>query len=230
MKPIRVMTYNIRHALGMDREINLDRTCEVIAHEHPDVVFLNAVDRFLRRSGHVDQPTYLAEQLNMNFVFGRIRNSNGGEYGLAILGREPLQSRLHDLTNSDSSYGKRICMEAWFGNNHDQYNLLCTHMGIVKEETVQNTNTIRKIAETKEGKTILAGDFNGLPYRGFSRLLSQFNDIYAEGHSTFSNPEPTKRIDFIFASKDLQARPIIPSSPYVSVASDHRPSLADVYV
>lgn len=97
MKTIRLLTYNIHKGIGgRDRRYQLDRVIHVIGHERPDLVCLQEVDQNLRRSGHDDQPTRLAEALGLEHRLFQLnhRLRNGG-YGNLILSRWPFQTRHH---------------------------------------------------------------------------------------------------------------------------------------
>ena len=48
---MKFMTFNIRHALGLDERINLERVIEVITRSGADVIALQEVDRYMSRSG-----------------------------------------------------------------------------------------------------------------------------------------------------------------------------------
>ena len=106
-RSLRVMTYNIHHGSGNiectdvpggpECELDLDAIAEVIRTHDADVVGLQEVDRFWRRSGIVDQPAYLAEVLGMHYCYGPnlvhppdSHSTVPHEYGTAILSRFPI--------------------------------------------------------------------------------------------------------------------------------------------
>ncbi len=91
--PIRVATYNIKHGRGMDGVLDLERTLATLKSLNADVIALQEVDDQARRSGGVDQASWLAEQLGMQAAFGAFMDFQGGRYGLAILSRRPILSR-----------------------------------------------------------------------------------------------------------------------------------------
>ena len=65
-RDVRVMSYNIHHGEGADGRLDLDRIAGVIRSEKAEVIGLQEVDRFWRRSDFVDQVAYLAEELDMH--------------------------------------------------------------------------------------------------------------------------------------------------------------------
>ena len=67
---VRVLSYNIHHAEGVDRDLDLDRISRVIRSVDPDLVALQEVDRKVTRTRGVDQPAELARLTGMKVVFG----------------------------------------------------------------------------------------------------------------------------------------------------------------
>src|SRR5690606_4366306 len=100
---LRVLSYNIHHAEGVDGKLDLERIAEVIRAAKPDLVALQEVDRNARRTGSVDQPAELARLTEMQVVFGSNIELQGGHYGNAVLSRFPIASeRNHLLPNVDA--------------------------------------------------------------------------------------------------------------------------------
>ena len=95
---VTVMSFNIRHGVGTDNLLDLDRIARVVAASGAELVGLQEVDRhFGTRSNFVDQATYLADSLGMEVVFGANLDLDPlapGEarrqYGNAILSRHPI--------------------------------------------------------------------------------------------------------------------------------------------
>lgn len=96
--PITIVSYNILHGKGMDGKIDLERIAAVIAKESPDLVTLQEVDQNCARSGNNDQAAELGRLLKMNHRFGKFMNLQGGEYGMAVLSRFPIEKTIrHQL-------------------------------------------------------------------------------------------------------------------------------------
>ena len=87
---LTVLAYNIRHGEGMDNKIDLQRIADVISKVNPDLVALQEVDKFCKRSGQRDLARELGEMLGMQHRFGKFMDYQGGEYGMAVLSRFPI--------------------------------------------------------------------------------------------------------------------------------------------
>src|SRR5207237_2406293 len=88
-EPLRltVMTYNLHHCEGIDKNLDVERIARVIVSVKPDLVALQEVDRNTNRTGHVDQAALLAKLTKMHGFFGKAMDYDGGEYGDAVLSR-----------------------------------------------------------------------------------------------------------------------------------------------
>ena len=67
---VRVLTYNIRHARGMDGTVSLARIGGVIRDSGGGLVALQEVDRCRLRSGLKHQAQRLGRELKMRAAFG----------------------------------------------------------------------------------------------------------------------------------------------------------------
>ena len=66
---MKFVTYNIQYGLGRDGRYDLERTARVV--KGADVIALQEVERFWKRSGNVDQAAVLAELLpDFHWVYG----------------------------------------------------------------------------------------------------------------------------------------------------------------
>ena len=98
---LRLLTYNIHKAIGVDRKFDPQRTVEILRHHNADILLLQEVDRGVPRSGHVDLAAYLERKLEYGYrAVGMNVYLKKGQYGNATLSRFPI-GRQHniDLTN-----------------------------------------------------------------------------------------------------------------------------------
>ncbi len=224
---IRVVTYNIRHGLGMDGEWNLDRIVSVLEEMSPDLVILNEVDAGTRRSERIEEARRLGEALGLDFRFGRSIDYDGGEYGNALLSRYPiLEFRVHDLS-LDSLHEGRSIFQARILVFGDTLHVFGTHLGLSVEERSAQIHKILTILTLQE-KTILTGDLNLESDEAAWGLLSPaYLDVsFKLGNLpgyTFPADVPQRRIDYIFTSLDLIPVEILAIPDLAETASDHLP-------
>jgi endonuclease/exonuclease/phosphatase family metal-dependent hydrolase len=62
VEAMKIVTYNIRYGLGLDDRFDLERIADTV--RGADIIGLQEVERFWRRSGMVDQPQQLANLLD----------------------------------------------------------------------------------------------------------------------------------------------------------------------
>lgn len=246
--PLKVMTYNIHHAEGIDGRLDLERIAAVIRAEDPDIVCLQEVDQGTGRTGRLDMPALLGEMLAMRAVFGPNLEFEGGQYGNLTLTRLPVAGHeniaLPTPEGAEPRGALRVTVD-FEGEAIDVYN---THLGL---DAAQRLAQARKIAGALDARgevaAILAGDLNEeLGPRGFEldeaknavdgagvRLLyrrygSQYPGWLGE---TFPADAPTEAIDYIFCTPPLRARGLrIIKSEQTRVASDHLPVVMEVMI
>ena len=99
---IRLLTYNIHKAIGVDRRFAPDRIVEILRHHDADIVLLQEVDRGAPRSDHLDLASLLARDLSYRYrAVGMNVTLKKGRYGNATLTRFPIsRQRNIDLTIS----------------------------------------------------------------------------------------------------------------------------------
>jgi endonuclease/exonuclease/phosphatase family metal-dependent hydrolase len=67
---VRVMSYNIHHAEGMDGKIDLNRIAKLIVENKVDLVALQEVDRGTERTHRIDMPAEFSRLTGMSNAFG----------------------------------------------------------------------------------------------------------------------------------------------------------------
>ena len=97
---LRVVSYNIHRAIGVDRLFRPERIVEILAHHAGDVVLLQEVDEGAPRSREMDLALELADALGYpHYAVGHNVSLRRGRYGNATLSRYPIaRERNIDLT------------------------------------------------------------------------------------------------------------------------------------
>src|SRR5690606_14126261 len=72
-------------------KIDMDLFGEIIKAENPDLVALQEVDKGTTRSGGIDQTAELSTRTGLTGYFAKAREFQGGDYGVAILSRLPVE-------------------------------------------------------------------------------------------------------------------------------------------
>lgn len=111
--------------------------------------------------------------------------------------------------------------------------VFCTHMGLRDEMRSRHAAEILLImSRFTDAPRILLGDFNeGRGSTGVESIAEEFNDIWAKygigQEKTYSSIAPVRRIDFIWADKELAATSCYAAKfSETNTASDHLPVFA----
>jgi endonuclease/exonuclease/phosphatase family metal-dependent hydrolase len=241
---LRVLSYNIHRAIGVDRRFRPERIVEILAHQAADVVLLQEVDDGAPRSHELDLARELARALDYpHYAVGHNVTLRKGRYGNATLSRYPiLRERNIDLTIG--SRKRRGCQHSRIrvgsgegGREIDVFNL---HLGLSARERAQQVGRLVHSAEyasiEPDRPCVVGGDFND--WR--SRLQPIFTEILdfrcatARGGAkngairTYPAFSPTAGLDRIFYRGPLRATAARTCRLRLSrVASDHLPIVAD---
>ncbi len=156
---LRVLSYNIHHAEGIDRKLDLERIARVIRSVEPDLVALQEVDQKVKRTQGVDQPAELARLSKMHVVFGANIMLQGGHYGNALLSRFPLaRHKNHLLPNIDGSEQRgAIEAEITLPDKNPPLMLIATHLDYRKDER-------ERLASAKAINELAAKHADARPY------------------------------------------------------------------
>jgi endonuclease/exonuclease/phosphatase family metal-dependent hydrolase len=242
---LRVMTYNIHRAIGVDRRFRLDRVAGIIRHYSPDVALLQEVDQGAPRSRQLDLAKELAEQLEYpHYALGLNTTLRQGRWGNATLSRYPIvnQSNIDltvDVRKRRGCQHTTILAQKQSGHEHsvEVFNL---HLGLSAWERMRQVGILARAQEfaslNRETPCLIAGDFND--WR--SMLHPVFADVmgfecvthkpgaYETSLRTFPSFSPRGGLDRIYYRGPLKSELAHACRLAVSkVASDHLPVIAD---
>jgi endonuclease/exonuclease/phosphatase family metal-dependent hydrolase len=232
---LRVMTYNIHHAEGTDKKLDLKRIAKVIRAESPDLVAIQEVDQGTQRSKRIDEPAELSKLTDMHVVFQKNIDHDGGGYGNVVLSKLPIKSH-KDLKLPSLAEPEPVKQREQRGmlvvevqsRSGDSILFACTHLDCRRQdqERFESARVIndwfRK--EYPQVPAILAGDLNDTPE---SRVLSRFAEFWrsarAEEMPTVPVSTPRRQIDYILLRPAARWRAAEVRVIEERVASDHRP-------
>lgn len=228
---MKILTYNIRGALGIDNKRSLARVADVVKASGADIVCMQEVGRRWPGSGYADQPKRIGGRLGMQFVYQPNILIGPAGFGNLILSRfSIITAKSHRLTSVREPRG---LLEARLEAPDGLLTVFCTHWGLSTDERVIQANeTASRLMYTSSPK-LLCGDLNETESGvAVSSLLAttDLRDLAQESgitELTYPSDTPQARIDYIFGSSDVT---VINAEVIDSPASDHRPVLVEVVV
>lgn len=237
---LRVMTYNIRACLGIDRKRSVDRIARVIKQEKPDVVGLQEVDFNRARSGHVEQADEIAKILGMHHTAPHSFREGDGHYGNAVLSKRPLKLVKHEILPHLDGTEPRSAMLVRVRTPEGTVNVINTHLSFRKSDRPMQIDALIDESWIGRGmpdeRTVIVGDLNCAPRdSGFKRLVELLMDAQLEtpgrAKTTWPTRRPFRRIDHILVSPDMTVvAAYIARSARAKRASDHYPVVADIRI
>jgi endonuclease/exonuclease/phosphatase family metal-dependent hydrolase len=242
---LRVMTYNIHAGKDAAQVDNLARVAALIDSAAADIVLLQEVDRRTQRANGVDHFNELRRLTGMHGVFGKSLDYQGGEYGIAVLARFPVDSIAAvslkvdpPQARSGNSYEPRIALHVRVRGARGPIHVINTHLDPGAPGTYRRQELIAALAHMKvhvpTGEPLLfGGDLNARPntddIQAVSLALTDAFDACGASDrpgETFPAHAPDRRIDYIFyrGARCRTARVL------ETQASDHRPMLVTIEI
>jgi len=237
---LRLLSYNIHRAIGVDRRFRPERVASIISYYHPDVVMLQEVDEGAPRSRGMDLGRELAETLGYeHYAIGHNVKLRKGRYGNATLSRWPLTH----ITNIDLTLKPKKRRGALYtrlrvriGRHTRTLVVLNLHLGLAGfERSIQLKRLLKhQLLAGLHGRTpvLLAGDFNDPSDTLGPRLLQPAGFRRAgTARATYPAFWPLRPLDGIFVRGDLKrVRAWASRMDSARAASDHLPILADLSI
>lgn len=244
---LRILTYNIHRAIGVDRRFRPERIAAILAHHDADVVLLQEVDVGVPRSRELNLARELAELGNYPYyAVGLNVKLRKGMYGNATLSRYPIaRERNIDLTLDGRK--ARGCLftelELTDGKNSLLLPVFNLHLGLSFKERPQQIGRLVRTPEFVAIETgqpcLVAGDFNDWWTRIAPLFTEALGFVCATNHLvgyqnallTYPSFSPSTGLDKVFCrgpvtvlgSRRCRLR-------IAKVASDHLPVIADLQI
>jgi endonuclease/exonuclease/phosphatase family metal-dependent hydrolase len=166
---LKILSYNIHRAIGVDRRFRLDRVVDIIGHHDPDIALLQEVDDGAPRSDHLNLAAELAVALGYpHLAVGHNVRLRTGRYGNATLSRFPiLRERNIDLTLTGRK--PRGCQHTTIRFQPSRgearpIEVFNVHLGLSARERMRQVGLIARSPEftsiSPQDTCIVGGDFN----------------------------------------------------------------------
>lgn len=224
---LKLMTYNIKNANGMDDVRSFERIANVINNASPDVVAVQEVDSMTHRSEKKYVLGEIAGRTQMYAYFAPAIDYDGGKYGIGILTKEiPVRFRAIPLPGREEARAL-ICVE------FADYIYCCVHLSLTEEDRMKSLELLKTFAGTSKKPYFLAGDMNAQPESDFIKELQKdFQLLSDPAQQTFPAPKPIGTLDYIAVLKQNEKGVTIQSAQVLNepLASDHRPVLVELNV
>jgi endonuclease/exonuclease/phosphatase family metal-dependent hydrolase len=239
---VKVMTYNIYGARASSgAPADLSAIAKVINDEKPDLVALQEVDVFTRRTGvTVHQARELAALTGMEWFFAKAIDQTGGEYGDAVLSRLPVKSSESftlPVTPQLSGEFRSVAMIKINKDGKDFY-FASTHFDHLAQEDnrILQAQELKKIVAKLGLPLIIAGDLNARPESQTMTIMREYLNVgcLQQCPMTFPSDKPDRTIDYILSapSGKFTVSYYNALTGYVpenkTYASDHRPVVATI--
>lgn len=233
---VRVLSYNIHAGKDAQQQPNIPRIAALIDSLDADIVLLQEVDRRTTRSGGEDHLAELERLTRRHAAFGKSLDFQGGEYGIAILSRWPLDAAAvvalkvePPQERSGVSHEPRVGLHAQVRAPFGILHVLNTHIDPGGAGTFRKQEVIGLLARIQravpaDAVLLFGGDLNTRPDTDEIAAISlSLQDAWRACGTgpgdTFPARGPDRRIDYVFfrRARCLHAR--VPETQ----ASDHRP-------
>jgi endonuclease/exonuclease/phosphatase family metal-dependent hydrolase len=229
---MKIMSFNTQHCLNyVERKIDFDIMAKAIVDCGADIVGLNEM-----RDGECPpefdaQCRILAEKCGLeNYYFAKALQFKEGGYGNGMISRYKIISAetIHvpdpEVRKYNGYYEHRVLLKARLENG---LTVMIIHFGLNPDEAENAVKTVLENLESE--KCVLMGDFNVTPDDPvLAPIRERMNDaaaLFGGEKLSFPSDKPTQKIDYIFASPDIE---IVSADIPAIVASDHRPHVAEI--
>ncbi|MCZ7683387.1 MAG: endonuclease/exonuclease/phosphatase family protein [Sandaracinaceae bacterium] len=226
---LRFVTWNVRHGLGLDRQVSLERVLRVLTPLEPDVVALQELDVRRARSRHVDQPAWLADRLAMRVVFAQ----TCAGYGHALFCRGRISRHREVPLPHGRASEPRAVIDATLDTG---VRVLATHLGLIPHERAAQARVVMDALGEARMPLLLLGDLNASPGAGRLRRARPRAEGWARydplrARCTWPALWPFRALDHALASEGV----VISDGHALGegaarLASDHRPIVGEAAV
>jgi len=227
-RKLRLASYNIRKAKGLDGRHDPGRVVDILAGINADIVAIQEADFRWRGSPAALSPDMIAERSDYSVVQVTPENDSIGWHGNAILVRHDLQVidvKKLALSGLEPRGALRIDLD--IGGN---LTVIATHLGLTRYHRQRQLAEIRADVAPELGSTVIMGDFNEWSQkRGLDALTPDFA-VYSPGKS-FHSAMPVAALDRFALSNDIDLLDAGVVETRASLrASDHLPIWGDVAI
>lgn len=224
---LRIASYNIRKARGLDQQRRPERTLQVINALAADVVVLQEADKRLGQRHPALPRALITSETDFELVDVSANDISIGWHGNAILVRKGLcvdAVQRFDLPGLEPRGAVRVTLNVGAG-----VTLVATHLGLRRRDRRAQLGVLNQATE-QDRHCVIAGDFNEWSQRkGFEPLANRFT-THSPGRS-FHARRPIAALDRFAVSQNVEMYDAgVEQGVLAKVASDHLPIWSDIHV
>lgn len=236
---LKIMSFNVQHCLNYrTRKIDYDIMIDAIKQCQAEIIGINEMYNFSPlEDSSLSEIEELATRLGYHYYFARaIEIAPGKPYGNAILSKYPILSAQTiaipnpeiPLPNHKFSYEPRCVLKVTLdvGTN---LTVLVSHFGLNPDEQTFAVHTV--LEQIAKERCVLMGDFNITPDNELlvpiRAKLQDAAALFTEPLLSYPSDNSDRKIDYIFASPDIQ---LLEADIPAIIASDHRPHTAVIEI
>lgn len=199
---MRVGTFNIRHGETRAGAIDLRQLAAACRRLDVDVLALQEVDRWMRRTRWGDLARRVGRATDMARAFAPALHRGWlGRYGNAVLVRGAIGDVEAVRFPSPVEPRGALVASVWVGDR--ALSVAATHLSVVLEERDDQLDAVLAVLAQRPLPRLLLGDLNGLPEDIGHRCARAGLGLALAG-PTFPGKAPAKQIDHIaYAGLDL---------------------------
>lgn len=225
--PLRVASYNIRKAVGLDWRRNGARIVRVLAEIDADIIVVQEADRRLSPRPGVLPVGMLSDDLGYEFADFDPDSPSHGWHGNAILFRKSRFKLVGNGKINLPALEPRGAVSAVFET--PLFEIIGVHLGLTAGMRQKQLRALANRILDVEWPVLIAGDFNSVMAN--EQIEAMFNNRVAavKPGPSFHTSHPFAALDrFVLANCSGKTKSFVHTSPLTRRASDHLPIVIDL--
>ncbi|HVW32905.1 MAG TPA: endonuclease/exonuclease/phosphatase family protein [Acidimicrobiia bacterium] len=220
---MRVATFNIKHGDDGSGRVDLGRLRAACRALEADVLAVQEVERFGRRTGFRDEMRLIGRATGLRTAFGEAARRKWRSYGNVLAARGPITDvEVVGLPRPPGSE-QRVAILARVEVDGIGLSVGATHLSFRPGEGAVQLEVLIEALAARPGPRLLLGDLNIGPDLALP-LLGAAGFAVAPTDATFPASAPRRRIDYVAVS----GLGILGASTPAVGTSDHLPVVAEV--
>jgi endonuclease/exonuclease/phosphatase family metal-dependent hydrolase len=226
---MRVASYNIRKAVGLDWRRDADRIMRVLAEIDADIVVLQEADRRTGDRAGVLPVVQMQQELGYQRVDFAVRPKSHGWHGNAIFYRDTLLEFDRPQRVILPSLEPRGAVSALFATPHIE--IIGVHLALVRATRLGQLRALADHMSAATHPVLIAGDFNAWRHdTDVANVFGENSEMIVPGNS-FHAAWPAAALDrFVLKGAVQHVSSHVHQSASAARASDHLPVVIDIAV